>query len=80
MGNGAQPASLDELGKVCRRLLQPTAPASCLHCALVYHYAHSTCFDSSPPPGFSGHLWGTNADVLAPASQLRAQVSPRGCQ
>ena len=56
MGNGAQPASLDELGKVFRRLLQPTAPTSCLHCALVYHHAHSTCFDSSPPPGFSGHL------------------------
>ena len=46
--------------------------------ALVPHHAHSTCSDSSRPPGFSGHLWGSNADMLGPPKQLVPQVSAGG--
>ena len=66
------------MGEVCTRLLHRVAVASSFLRALVHHHAHYSCSDSSPLPCVSGHLWGTNADVLAPASQLMAQVSPRG--
>ena len=68
------------MGNVWTRLLQRVAVASSFLRALVHHHAHSSCSDSSPPPCVSGHLWVTNADVLAPASQLMAQVGPRGYQ
>ena len=79
-GSGEQLAGFDGVGNVWMRLLQRVAVASSFLRALVHHHAHSSCSDSSPPPCVSGHLWVTNADVLAPASQLMAQVGPRGYQ
>ena len=68
------------MGEAWARLLQRVAVASSFLRAVVHRHTHYSCSDSSPPPCVSGHLWGTNADVLAPASQLMAQASPRGRQ
>lgn len=77
-GNGDRRAGLDGVSKVCTRLLQRIAVASSFLRALIHHHAHSSCSASSPLPCISGHLWGSNADVLTLPGQMAAQVDGEG--
>ena len=73
-GNGVQSAGLNELGKPCRHISRRFVPVSGLFCGLGPDDGHLLCSACSPPPFFSGRLWGTNANTAASPLQLMAQT------